>query len=169
MPNLDPSYNRCANPKSMVCLGPCVLLVSMFVGAWCFFKVNSMRGTQKVVWADFILYVYSRPGSFEALPALKKKQVNKWCPLSFLQVLTPWFLWLRCVSNGISLNVSRSRLVIHLKRTPTYIWVVGGLVWIQERTPKRHHHVFQRDWITCSKLVNSSRFNSQHNLEERNI
>lgn len=69
-------------------------------------------------------------------------------------------------SNAITLNVSDSRLVICLKRTPTYIWVVGGLVWIQEQAPKRHP-VFQRDWTTCSKLVNYSRFNSQHNLEGR--
>ena len=31
-------------------------------------------------------------------------------------------------------------------------------------THKKRHHVFNRDWTTCSNFAINSRLNSQHNL-----
>ena len=40
-------------------------------------------------------------------------------------------------------------------------WVVCGLVCLQGQIPKRHQ--FRRDWTPCSKYVDHSRLNIQHN------
>ena len=41
--------------------------------------------------------------------------------------------------------------------------MVCGEVWLQEQIPKRHH-VFKRDWTTCSQYFNLYKINSQHNF-----
>ena len=71
-----------------------------------------------------------------------------------------WCGHLLCNIKPINVKVDNPYLVTFLMSTP--IWVVCGLVWLQEWTPKIH--VFKRDWISCSKYDNHSRLGRQHDL-----
>ena len=51
-------------------------------------------------------------------------------------------------------------LVTYLNWTPIFEWYMG-LVWLQERRPRRHR-VFERVWTMCPKYANYSKPNSQH-------
>ena len=63
-------------------------------------------------------------------------------------------------------KVDVPNLGTYLKRTPIFEWYVG-LVWLQERIPRRHC-VFERVWTMCSKYANHSKPSSQHNWGDLN-
>jgi hypothetical protein len=44
-----------------------------------------------------------------------------------------------------------------------HLYLSGVWLGVDLSTDTRGHHVCKRDWTTCSKFVNLSKLNSQHN------